>query len=117
MWGGNIHGGVPLASKKRVSATTEGVDVAYLIEAFQSLNSCILSISFELTVRSGRPDLMIIATAYTINPASAERVVLVSWRSSLSQSNCRTLEAATILSLYRLDGLLAQHELAAPPPK
>lgn len=106
-----------LASKKRTSAIVDATDVAYLVEAFQSLNSCILSVCFEVTVRSGRPDLVVIATAYTIQPVSAERAVLVSWRSTLSQLRCQTIEGAVIQCLYRLDGLLAQHELQAPQPK
>jgi hypothetical protein len=106
-----------LASRQGFSATVGVLDVGYLMEAFQTLNSCILSLSFEVTTRRGTPDLMVIATAYTVDPATADRVPLVSWRSSLSQLNCATMEGAITLCLYRIDGLLAEKEMSALQPK
>jgi hypothetical protein len=102
-----------LGTKSGRSATVGAVEVAYIVDAFQLMNQCILSISFELTLRKGTPDLMVIATAYTVDNATAERVVLVSFRSSLSALNCVSLEAATTLALYRIDGLLAAREMEA----
>lgn len=106
-----------MASKRGLSATADAVDVAYLLDAFQHMNSCILSVSFELTVRSGRPDLLMSAQAFTVDAVTAERVPLVSWKSSLRQSNWATLEAAFICCLYRVDGLLAAREMSVPQPK
>lgn len=106
-----------MASKRGLSSIVGVTDVAFVMEAFQSLNSCILSLCFEVTVRSGVPDLMVIANAFTLNDATAERVVLASFRSSLRQLNCQTMESAIISCLYRLDARLAQHELSLEQPK
>lgn len=106
-----------MASKKHSSAIVDALDVAYLMDAFQQMNSCILSFSFEVTTRRGTPDLMVIANAFTVSAAPVERVPLVSFRSTLSQLNSVSLEGATILCLYRLDALLAAHELDAPQLK
>jgi hypothetical protein len=106
-----------LPSKKRSSGIVDVVDVGYLVDAFEVLNSCTLSVCFERTTKAGVPDLMVIASAYTLSPVGAERVPLVSFRSSLSALNCVSLEGAFILALYRLDGLLAAHELQYPAYK
>jgi len=106
-----------VATKRGRSSGLEAMDVASLMEAFQTVNSCILSVSFEVMTRRGLAELRVIANAYTVNVASAERVLLVSWASSLYALNCQTLEAATIQCLYHLDGLLAAKEMEAPQPK
>lgn len=105
-----------MATKRGVSSVLGVMDIAHLMDAFQQINSCILSLSFEVTARRGVPDLLVIGSAYTVNPVTAERVLLASWRSSLYALNCATCEAAAIQCLYHLDGLLAAHEMTAPQP-
>jgi len=106
-----------LGTKRGRLSGLEVMDVASLMDAFQTVNSCILSVSFEAMSRRGLPDLRVIATAYTVKVATAERVVLASWASSLYALNCQTLEAAVIQSLYHLDAMLAAYEMTAPQPK
>lgn len=105
-----------MGTKRALSLIAGTEDVAYQLEAFQSVNSCILSVSFELTVRTGRPDLVMILQAFTISPVTAERVPLALSRFNLSALRLKRLEDAITYGLYQIDAQLARIELDKDTP-
>lgn len=100
---------------QRWSNTVEGKELAYLLVAFEELNSCTLSISCVATKRERSVDLLMTLSATTNHPVLVERVPLASVGYTLSQLNCKTIEAATISLLYKLDSQLARLEMGRAP--
>lgn len=105
---------VTLASKRSLSQTSDAEDVAYQLDAFQSLNSCILSVCFEVTPRRGLPSLVMILTAFEVDTKTLARKQLALSRFSLSQLGYKQLAPAITYALYQIDAQLAARELLAP---
>jgi len=103
-----------LASRRSLSQTADAEDVAYQLDAFQSLNSCILSVFFEVTVRSGRPSLVMLLTAYEVDAKTLVRKQLASYHCNLSQLRYKGLAPAITYALYQIDGQMATREMLAP---
>lgn len=108
---------IPLASKQPLSNVLDVRDVIYLLEAFEELNSCILSVSFSLTRKAGKEDLKVEIVASSTRSANVDPARLASVNSSLSALNTLSMEGATMHALYLMDAELARIEMEAPQPK
>lgn len=106
-----------MASKQGSSSIVGLRDVAFLIAAFEQVNSCSLSVGLALK-RGGKPgELEVAVTAYTWPDADADPAVLAFVNRSVAQLGVVTMEGAIIHSLYLMDAELARIEMQAPQPK
>lgn len=99
-----------MASRHNYSETDDVTELAYLVHAFEALNSCTLSVSMELVKESAPPKLVMIVSAYILSPAGADRVPLASSRLNLSQLGYKRIKDAFMYALYQMDGQLARSE-------
>lgn len=99
-----------MASRHDYSETDDVTELAYLVGAFEDLNSCILSLCLELVPTSNPPRLLLIVTANTTKDADAARVPSASCRLNLSQLGYKRIKDACMYALYQIDGQLARSE-------
>ena len=95
-----------MASKQAYLATAGAVDVAHLMEAFEEVNECSLTVTMSPAQRVNTTDLLVIVTAYTRPPANVEPAVLASLDFYRSAHNFLTLDSAIIYALYQMDARL-----------
>lgn len=97
-----------MASKQAYLATAGAVDVAHLMNAFEEVNECALTVTMSATERAHTTDLLVIVSAFTRPAAGAEPVPLVSLEFYRSQHNFLTLDSAIIYAMYQMDARLEE---------
>jgi len=95
-----------LGSKQRYLANAGAVDVAHLLEAFEEVNECAITVTLCPAKRIHTTDLRIIVTAHTIPAAGVAAAVLASLDFYRSENNFLTLDSAIIYALYQMDARL-----------
>jgi len=105
-------GGVPLALKEGSSSGVDVVDVKHVLSAFETINTCKLSVMIRVSGTESRPELDLEVWADPLESAAAEPARLGSVRLRIGSTGARTLEAAILQALYQADAQLAAGEFA-----
>lgn len=100
-----------MALKNGSSAIAGVSDVAYLIEAFEEVNSCTLLLSIQSKRERNRADLLLTVKAFTLPTAGAEPVLLASSDMFLSAHGYQQMGPAIMYCLYLVDAQLADQEM------
>lgn len=106
-----------MALKRGGSNSADVVDVMALLEAFEEMNGCRVSVEMMLTKEGGIRDLWLQATAWERGGELPDPKVLTSVNATCSAINLRSLDAAVIRILYTLDGKLAWQGEVRPEVK
>lgn len=101
-----------MALNQGSSGGVDCVDVKYVLSAFQVLNRCGLVVTIRVFGTESRPVMELEVRADPLESAAAEPVPLGSVRCEIGSSGPRTMEAAILQGLYRLDAILAEGEFA-----
>lgn len=99
-----------MAVSRNSSNGPDWKDIAGMLVAFQSLNTCSISIEMRAEPTGNGPDLFVRAMAW--EKSADRRVVkpLASVSVQWSREQFRTLEGLATYLLYQLDFQLASHE-------
>lgn len=101
-----------MALKQGSSTGVDVVDVKHVLSAFQEINKCRLTVRLTIDGTAARPDLVLGMTAEEIVIGDVVPVLLASTSVIVGSMGPRTMEAAILQELYRLDGIIAEHEFA-----
>ncbi len=92
-------------------------DVAINLEAFEVMNQVRVEILLTFTRATGDPDLLMTMTAFDARQHARERNVLASVMLTCSGTHLKSVAAALIHGMYRLDSQLALSVLRGLEPK
>lgn len=92
-----------MAVSRLSSATPDTSDVTTLIEAFQELNSCEITLFGRVENVRGKSQLTLLIGALVATPDSPDPQYLGSVKCYLGTESPKTIEGAIIWGLYRLD--------------
>lgn len=85
--------------------------MAYLMEAFEEVNSCTLSLSMVVQRKRNKADIRLSVKAHTIRAVDVEPVLLASSDLFLSDGGYTDFGPAIMWALYLIDGQLADQEM------
>jgi len=86
------------------------IDVAAVMVAFQAINEVTVEIRCGLAAGTNNALLSFVFTAFTLETADAEPVLLASVTRRVPFSAARTMDAAILQGLYALDAEMARGE-------
>jgi hypothetical protein len=101
-----------LALKQGSSTGVDCVDVKHVLSAFQEINKCRLIVRLTVDGTAARPDLVLAVKAEEIVIGDVVPALLASTSVIVGSMGPRTLEAAILQELYRLDAIIAEYEFA-----
>lgn len=101
-----------MALKHGSSTGVDVVDVKHVLSAFQVINKCRLIVRLSVDGTEARPDLVMGMEAWGVEDAPAVPALLACTSVIVGSMGPRTMEAAILQELYRLDGIIAEHEFA-----
>lgn len=105
-------GGVPLASSRGTSNGPDDVDVRYVLQAFEEMNHCQLTIHMRLDGKYPSIALLVEVNAWERQENVLEAQHLGSCKTTIGYKDRRTMGAAILQAMYQLDEHLAREELA-----
>lgn len=106
-----------MAQSRISSNSADVVDVTMVMLAFEVMNSCRLEVRIGRVDDGAASDLMIAVLAHPKGVEIGDQPPLASVNVSCSALNLRTLDAAVLAALYRLDFQLASNEFESVAPK
>lgn len=101
-----------MASKRGSSSGQDSVDVAYVLQAFQEINRCIIEIRMGVSALGKSTTLEMELLAHDKDKGIGEAAPLASVKLSLGYHNPQRMEAAILQALYRLDADMGHVEFA-----
>lgn len=101
-----------MGSSRGTQNGPDDVDVRYVLQAFEAMNKCRITISMRLDGRSDSIALIVEVHAWEGLDDVPEAQHLGSVKSTIGYKDRRSMEAAILQSLYQLDAHLAREELA-----
>lgn len=99
-----------MAQSRPSSQTADVVDVTTVMEAFQGINHCRLTVKLTTVAEGHRADLLITMDAVSIPAVGQEAVSLGSVSVKCSALGLKSLDSAVLAALYRMDFKLAEAE-------
>lgn len=101
-----------MASSRGTSNGPDDVDVRYVLQAFEAMNKCHITITMKLDGRSDSVAMIVEVHAWDTVEDVPEARHLGSHKTVIGYKDRRTMEAAILQALYQLDAHLAREELA-----
>jgi hypothetical protein len=99
-----------LASSRDTSNAPDWKDLASIIDSFQQTDNVLVAFTMGTTIIAGIPDLEIVCVWNTRERVDAGLAALGSQKLTCSGSRMKSLEAALLALLYRVDFQLALEE-------
>jgi len=106
-----IRGGVPLATSRLSSNNPDLQDVASVMDAFETINKCSITLHGKVVGVAGARKLQLIVSAMETNEDLPDQGYLASVNVDLGCGSHRTMEGAMLWALYQLDWRLAEIEV------
>jgi len=106
-----------LASKNHYLATSDEVDLPFLMVAFEAMNNVRLVLTVMAVDTGGTADLRLTMVALPRMVADVGVKPLASVSKLFSAMNLKTVHAALIQLMYAVDFQLAEKELGGTEPK
>jgi hypothetical protein len=101
---------LPLAASRDTSNSPDWKDLASILDSFQVQENVALTITLNVEVFSGVPDMWVTLVCTHQAGVGVEPVPSGYVRLRLSHTNRKTLDAALLAALYQLDFQLAARE-------
>lgn len=100
-----------MAASRISSNSPDVVDLVAVIEAFQEINNCVITLRGRVEPAGGRPSLTFLVEAHDKKSEIGEAPTLGWVRCVIGSSQHATMESAILWSLYQLDGQIAATEM------
>jgi len=100
-----------LATSRLSLNSPDLIDVAAVMEAFEEMNKCAVTLLLRVERPNGIAKLAMIASALSTNEDVPDPTYLASVSADLSPASHKTMEGAILWALYQLDWRLAEMEL------
>lgn len=104
-----VYREVRLLATSRISSNSPDlVDVSAVMEAFQQINNCLITLHGRVVSVRGAQELVMIVSALELPEDSPDHTYLASVNVHLGSGQHRTMEGAILWGLYQLDWELSR---------
>ena len=100
-----------MATSRFSSNSPDVIDVGAVMEAFEQINQCAITIFGKVEDVRDRKELCWLVQALDTKEDVPDLKVLASVKCHLGSGSHRTMEAALLWALYQLDAQIARYEL------